>query len=100
MDLPERVEKELIALAQKYQVKKLVLFGSRARGDNRPKSDIDLAVWGCRDFTNFALDVDETTWTLLQYDIINMDRKELSSELRSEIKRDGVVLYQAADSVL
>jgi uncharacterized protein len=31
-------------LLRKYHVKELSLFGSRARGDNRPDSDVDLLV--------------------------------------------------------
>lgn len=39
----------LAALARRFGAKRLVLFGSRARGDNRPNSDIDLArCTGCR----------------------------------------------------
>ena len=34
-------------LAHRYGVPKLVLFGSRARGDYRARSDYDFAVWGC-----------------------------------------------------
>ena len=37
---------QLAALARQYGARRLVLFGSRARGDNRPNSDIDLAVYG------------------------------------------------------
>ena len=36
---------QLAALAKKYGARRLVLFGSRARGDHRPDSDIDLAVY-------------------------------------------------------
>ncbi len=45
---------------------KVILFGSRARGDFRRTSDIDLAVTG-GDFDRFALDVEEETTTLLEY---------------------------------
>ena len=34
-------------LAHRYRVPKLVLFGSRARGDHHARSDYDFAVWGC-----------------------------------------------------
>jgi len=49
MNLPEKVKTDLIELAQHYDVKKILLFGSRARGDNGEKSDVDIAVYGCRD---------------------------------------------------
>ena len=38
--------KEIIQLAQRHQIKKAILFGSRARGDARERSAIDLAVSG------------------------------------------------------
>ena len=34
---------ELISIAERYHIEKLILFGSRARGDFRRTSDIDLA---------------------------------------------------------
>ena len=34
-------------LAHRCGVPKLILFGSRARGDYRARSDYDFAVWGC-----------------------------------------------------
>ncbi len=37
-------EAELQLICQKYRVKELSVFGSRARGDNRPDSDVDLLV--------------------------------------------------------
>lgn len=45
-NIPERVEKEIIQLAKQYDIQKVILFGSRARGDNWERSDIDLAVSG------------------------------------------------------
>ena len=49
---------EIVELAKKYDLTSVTLFGSRARGDYRERSDIDLAVSG-GDFNRFALDVDE-----------------------------------------
>lgn len=45
-NLPDRVLRELYFFAQKYSIEKLVLFGSRARGTNTERSDIDIAVYG------------------------------------------------------
>ena len=42
----EELYSRIAALAKRYGAKRLVLFGSRARGDNRYNSDIDLAVYG------------------------------------------------------
>ena len=40
------VIQEICELAQKHQIEKVILFGSRARGDYKRASDIDLAVKG------------------------------------------------------
>lgn len=45
-NLPDRVLRELCFFAQKYSIGKLILFGSRARGTNTERSDIDIAVYG------------------------------------------------------
>ena len=80
--------------AKKYQTKKVVLFGSRARRTNREKSDIDLAVYGCSDVTEFYFDIEEEVNTLLMFDVIDMDRKNISKDLLQEIERDGVIIYE------
>ncbi len=90
--IKQKVIDEMIALARRYEVEKLILFGSRARGDYRERSDIDLAFrGGMGDY--FTLDVDETTSTLLEFDIINLD-KPVRSELLESIEREGIVLYE------
>ena len=81
-------------IAKKYNTKKVVLFGSRARGTNHPKSDIDLAIYGCEDFGDLSDCLNEELWSLLKLDIINMDDKNISPVLVTEIERDGRVLYE------
>ena len=81
-----KVIEEIRTFAKKYNIDKVILFGSRARGDYRRTSDIDLAVVG-GDFARFALDVDEETSTLLEYDIVDMSR-EMQDELRQSIMKE------------
>ena len=90
--IKEAVLDEIRELARRYSVRRVVLFGSRARGDYRRTSDIDLAVTG-GDIDRFALDVDEETSTLLEYDIVNLDRA-MQDELREAIQKEGRVLYE------
>lgn len=87
-----KVIEEIQELARKYNVSKVILFGSRARGDFRRTSDIDLAAKG-GDFDRFALDVNEETSTLLEFDIVNLDR-EVQGELRDSIEKEGRVIYE------
>ncbi len=46
MNLDAGIREEIIGFAQKCKIRKVILFGSRARGDNKERSDIDLAVSG------------------------------------------------------
>lgn len=86
------VIEEICDIARKYNVQKVVLFGSRARGNFKEKSDIDLAVQG-GDFIRFMLDVNEETSTLLKFDIINLD-EEIQGELKEAIKKEGKIVYE------
>ena len=90
----DEVYKQIVNIAKKYNTKKVVLFGSRARGTNHPKSDIDLAIYGCEDFGDLLDCLHEEVCSLLYLDIINMDYKHISPLLVKEIERDGRVLYE------
>ena len=86
------VIQEICELAQNYNVDKVILFGSRARGDYKRVSDIDLAVSG-GNFVRFAVDVDEETSTLLKFDLVNLDGS-VQEELRTVIEKEGKILYE------
>ena len=91
-NLPDRILRELSFFAKKYAVTKIILFGSRARGTNTERSDIDIAVFG-GDFEQFYWDVKEKIHSLLMFDIVQADAK-ISDELKQEIERDGVTIYE------
>ena len=92
--LPERISREISTFARKNSVQKVVLFGSRARGDNTERSDIDIAVYG-GDFDAFYWDIKEKVHSLLMFDVVEMDNS-VSKDLIGEIQRDGVIIYEKA----
>ncbi len=94
MNLDSHIREEIVALAQKYQIEKVILFGSRARGDNKERSDIDLAVSG-GNIVEFRLDIDDEVRTLLMFDVVNLDGPVQKPLLKS-IEEEGVVLYEKA----
>ncbi len=87
------VYKQIIEISKKFDAEKVVLFGSRARGTNGARSDIDLAVYGCASFEQLYDALQEELWSLLTLDIIDMSR-DVAETLKEEIARDGVVLYE------
>ena len=93
-NLPDRVLRELSYFAQEHSVTKIILFGSRARGTNTERSDIDIAVYG-GDFDGCYWDVKEKIHSLLMFDILQADTS-ISDELKQEIEKDGVVIYEKA----
>lgn len=82
-------------------VEALYLFGSRARGMNRPRSDIDLAIL-CPEATaadwSRIVDIIEDADTLLEIDIVRLDAESADSRLRDEIERDKEVLFERRSS--
>ena len=78
-------------------IEKIILFGSRARGDHRPKSDIDFA-FVCPKATEEEwlkiVDFIENADTLLKIDCVRFDTLALTSLLRKNILEDGEVLYE------
>ena len=91
-NLPDRVLRELYFFAQKYSIEKLVLFGSRARGTNTERSDIDIAVSGVDNFESLVEKVEELP-TLFSVDLVNMDtcRNQL---LLEDIRKYGREIYK------
>lgn len=93
-DLSERLAGEICRFARSAGVEKIVLFGSRARGNNAERSDVDLAVYG-GDFDSFYWNIQENVHSLLMFDLVNVD-EGISRDLEEEIERDGIALYEKA----
>ncbi|WP_346885147.1 nucleotidyltransferase domain-containing protein [Clostridium sp. UBA4395] len=94
MNLDGEIVDSIIAISKKYKcINKVVLFGSRARGDNELKSDIDLAVYADYDIFEFIEEIENTSPTLLEFDFSNMRR--IDDEIFIEqVEKEGVTLYE------
>jgi predicted nucleotidyltransferase len=82
-------------LAEMPDVERVVLFGSRARGDNRERSDIDLAVAAPRASVltwDRVKELAEEAPTLLSIDVVRLD--QASRTLRDVIEDEGIVLFE------
>ncbi|MHC1684648.1 MAG: nucleotidyltransferase family protein [Clostridiaceae bacterium] len=87
---------ELKKVFSKYnEVEKVMLFGSRARGDFKSNSDVDICLFG-KNITHLILskismDIDELN-TPLSFDLLNFDELN-KEELIKNILSEGVVIY-------
>ena len=83
----QQVIDEIIQIAKLNHVEKVILFGSRARGDYKERSDIDLAFSGGNS-SEFILTVDEETSTLLKFDVVGKTCWERTAGIHRK-RRDG-----------
>lgn len=93
--LSQHLVDKIRSIAEKYEIQKIILFGSRAREDNRARSDIDLAVFSSDGFDRhglFACEIDDLN-TLLKIDIVFIS-SNTEMDLIKTIEEEGVVLYE------
>ena len=74
-------------------IEKVLIFGSRARGDNDVKSDIDIAVYSNESISEFIEDVEMNTRTLLEFDFSLMNNVE-DEFFIEQVTKEGVVIYE------
>ena len=88
---------KLANLAARYGAQRLVLYGSRARGDFHARSDVDLAVYGMPEKQRgvFSLEAEDLP-TLLKLDIVHIS-ENMEPAFLQNIEKDGVTLYAAED---
>jgi predicted nucleotidyltransferase len=78
------------------EVKKAYIFGSRAIGNFKPSSDIDLAISGTHIdsiLTTLWGNLENNTPLPYKFDLINLDEQN-SNELALHILSFGVLIYQ------
>jgi len=80
---------------EKLHPQRIILFGSRARGDAETRSDYDIAIEAPEIDDNiwnqFVLDAEENINTLLKVDLIRLDTAGI--ELRKRIMVEGKLIY-------
>ena len=83
-------------LSSNLKVKELLLFGSRAKGNFRQASDVDIAIKGDDLTLNDLLDLSnslESLWLPFKIDLVNYSRIS-ESDLIDHIDRVGKTLYK------
>lgn len=93
-DLCEAIKEAIFPIAEKYQIEKVYLFGSYARGDYDEESDIDLRIEkgslrGMFALCGFYTEVEEA----LQKKVDILTTGSLETEFLQKIKKDEVLIY-------
>ena len=85
--------KMIIAVLAKTPITKAVIFGSRAKGNYKPNSDIDIAVFVGDDIINkISTELDELP-TPYKFDIIAYETIQ-NQDLKEHIDRVGKEIYK------
>ena len=86
--------KEMMLLFDNIEsLNKVYIFGSRARGDFKKESDIDLAIESNSDIKLRLLNKLEDIRCILKFDVV--DLKNIGNEkLIDNIKKEGVLIYK------
>jgi len=95
VEIPGTVQAVIERGARDLKPEKIVLFGSRARGDHRPNSDFDLAFFQVKnneDWDRFLVSHQEDPTTLYSLDLLRFD--EVDEAYQKNILQEGIVLYE------
>lgn len=94
LNLEQKIVDDILDICHKHKsINKVILFGSRARGDNLLKSDIDLAVYCENSISEFIEDIEMNTSTLLEFDFSDM--KNINDEFFIEqVEKEGIIIYE------
>lgn len=94
MDIDKKIIKQIRETADTFgHIKRIILFGSRFRGDNRDRSDIDLAVYSDEDITEFIYALETQVQSLLKFDISDMNQLD-DLVFKQEVETEGAVIYE------
>jgi predicted nucleotidyltransferase len=89
------VLREIVRRAQgSLDLKRVLLFGSRARGDARPDSDLDLAFEHASSdatWAEFVNELHDAAPTLLPLDLVDLSKADPA--LRAKIEQQGQTLH-------
>lgn len=88
----EEVLRAIIKLCIQFGAEQAFLFGSRAKGTNLERSDIDIAVQGVENFYDLKEKIDDLP-TLYMVDLLNMDKCH-NEAILEDIRLYGREIYK------
>ncbi|ADQ07635.1 DNA polymerase beta domain protein region [Caldicellulosiruptor hydrothermalis 108] len=99
--IEEEILNKIIEIFKKYkQVRKACIFGSRARGDYRRGSDVDICIWLEEESENPIYKIQdelEEVNTILLFDVVAFNSITKES-LKESIIKEGVIIYERENS--
>lgn len=88
----DEVLQGVVNICKKYLATEVVLFGSRAKGTARERSDIDIAISGVSDIDGLQEEIDDLP-TLYKIDLVDLDSCG-NQLLLEDIRQYGRKIYE------
>ena len=82
----DEIYRDIINICKKYNGTQVILFGSRAKGTERERSDIDIAVRGVSDILALQEEIEDIS-TLYKIDLVDLD------ECKNPLLLEDIVKY-------
>lgn len=85
---------EMLMLFKEFEdLEKVYIFGSRARGDYKKTSDIDLAIETKGDLKLRLLNKLEDVRCILKFDVVDLNNIG-NEKLLNNIRKEGILIYK------
>jgi uncharacterized protein len=94
LSVPDEIKDTIIKILREYGAIKISIFGSFARGEERPESDIDIIVKFDKPKSLLQLiHIEEEIKNAVQHNIDLLTENSINPYLIDSIRRDEVVIY-------
>ena len=95
IQLSEETKKIIISILVKHGIKKILVFGSYARNEATPKSDIDLIVEfpeGTSLLDHVGIEIELSEVLNIKIDLLSRDG--ISPYIKDQILKEAIVIYE------
>ncbi len=95
IELNEEIKKKIISILIKHGIKKILVFGSYARNEATPKSDLDLIVEfpeGTSLIDHVGIEIELSKALNMKIDLLS--RNGISPYIKNQVLKEAIVIYE------
>ena len=95
IELNEEIKKKIISILIKHGIKKILVFGSYARNEATPKSDLDLIVEfpeGTSLLDHVGMEIELSEALNMKIDLLS--RNGISPYIKDQVLKEAIVIYE------
>ncbi len=95
IELNEEIKKKIISILIKHGIKKILVFGSYARNEATPKSDLDLIVEfpeGTSLLDHVGIEIELSESLNMKIDLLS--RNGISPYIKNQVLKEAIVIYE------